>query len=232
MKTIIKNTVWILFLLISCFLYSQDTITFTNKTGTKVKVSVDKIVESLNKLMINTIKEDTLTTFPIEDHQQKGKLNWDEVEDYKKGGSPRKATNIFEMYKVLKEAKMSPGYTFALDHGNSSGKENQFASSTLTTTDRTKRSAIDGMLYPSGSLSDSVKGKGVSYKEMADSFKKLSRNNEEQVKKLAQDHLKLLQGEELEGYSDDEISKMYYHLYVMLLAEGRRSAGMFVFLSL
>ena len=205
-------------------------ISFKNSTGTQtVDVSEADIVEHLNKWIIGKMSNDELTTSPLFTDLNPRHLNWDEV--YTNGGHERKVRNSFEAYNVLKEVKMSPGYTFALDHGIG-GQQNQFASSTLKNTDRTEKGAIDGMLYPSGGLDEDVQGEGVAYKELSMSFSALAKKyGGDQV--VAKAHLSLMKGEAPGGaYTDDEISKMRYHLEVLQLAEGRRSAGMFLFASI
>jgi len=208
-------------------------IAFTNNTGGTIDLSENEIVEHLHKWIIDKMKTDTLTTGPIDTDDKSGHLNWDEL--YTHGGLPRKNENISDMYTTLKEAKMSPGYAFSLDH-HTPGHEHQFASSTLVTHDRTSKTAIDGMLYPSNSLDAETKGDGVAYKELTMSFShmaaKVVHGTPRGDAAVARAHLALMQGgtpDPAAAYTASEISKMHYHLEVMHLAEGRRNAGMFIF---
>ncbi|WP_133998982.1 hypothetical protein [Dinghuibacter silviterrae] len=201
-------------------------IAFKNNDGSQtIDVTENEIVEYLYKWIIKKMKDDELTTPPLSTDLHQKHLNWNEV--YPQGGQVRQVNNAFDAYNVLKEAKMSPGYTFALDHGTPR-TQSQFASSTLRNTDRTDRGAIDGMVYPSGNLGKDVKGEGVAYKELSMSFSSLADKHGGDTE-VAKAHLSLMKGNTPDGYSADELSKMRYHLEVLLLAEGRRSAGMFMF---
>lgn len=209
-------------------------VAFTSANGTVVDVTPDELVEHLSKWVIRTMKADALTTAPLTKAPSVANhLNWDELHA---GGQARDANGMLELYQLVREAKLSPGYNFSLEHG-ALGLSSYFSSNPmLNSKNRDAHSALDGLAFPPKDLNEVDKGAGVSYKELTTSFQEMAKRKgpnkaERGDAVLAQAHLDLLNKRALPdgAYTNSEIGKMHYHLEVMHLAEGRRNVAMLVF---
>lgn len=217
----------------------RTVLKFTNSAGKEVKVKSERIVNQIHSWILTTMQSDTLTTKEYSDKEfygEDGKVSWDEAFT---GGFQRTVQNVMDMYATLKEVKSLPVPLLSLvSNPTTPNIHGTFAPSALSnTSDKSSKQFVDGLTFAPPNLGEDIDGKGIAYLEMRQSMLNLRDKPKHPAatvtprtdKILGQAHLDLLAGKDITAtFTPEEIQKMYYHLNVMMLSEGRRDAAMFV----